>query len=55
MFLFSTAYFRDFYLQAHDGIKGTAKPAHYFILSDDMNLTDKMIHNIVRRSGMSIH
>jgi eukaryotic translation initiation factor 2C len=28
----TSPYFRDFYLQSHSAIKGTAKPAHYFPL-----------------------
>jgi eukaryotic translation initiation factor 2C len=32
----TSPYFQDFYLQSHAAIKGTARPAHYFILVDDM-------------------
>ncbi|KAH5540707.1 hypothetical protein HBI27_098380 [Parastagonospora nodorum] len=31
-------YFTDFYLQSHNGIKGTAKPAHYFVLVNEMEI-----------------
>ena len=31
----TSPYFRDFYLQSHSGIKGTARPTHYFVLRDD--------------------
>jgi eukaryotic translation initiation factor 2C len=27
--------YRDFYLQSHIGIKGTARPTRYFIIRDD--------------------
>ena len=29
-------YFQDFYLQSHTAIKGTARPAHYFVLVNEM-------------------
>ncbi|KAF2822264.1 hypothetical protein CC86DRAFT_425885 [Ophiobolus disseminans] len=49
-------YFTDFYLQSHNGIKGTAKPAHYFVLVDEMEigllelqyLTHNLCHTYVR-------
>jgi eukaryotic translation initiation factor 2C len=31
-------YFTDFYLQSHNGIKGTARPAHYFVLENEMQI-----------------
>jgi eukaryotic translation initiation factor 2C len=34
----TSPYFTDFYLQSHNGIKGTAKPAHYWVLLNEMNL-----------------
>ncbi|KAH9867104.1 hypothetical protein IAQ61_007696 [Plenodomus lingam] len=36
----TSPYFSDFYLQSHDGIKGTAIPAHYFQLVNEMGLKD---------------
>jgi eukaryotic translation initiation factor 2C len=30
-------YFTEFYLQSHAAIKGTAKPAHYFIVENEMS------------------
>jgi len=36
----TSAYYSDFYLQSHDGIKGTAKSAHYFMLVNEMNFRD---------------
>jgi eukaryotic translation initiation factor 2C len=41
--------FRDFYLQSHNGIKGTARPAHYFMLENEMGLTEGQIHTFVSR------
>jgi eukaryotic translation initiation factor 2C len=32
--LVTSPYYQDFYLQSHSGIKGTAKPTHYFVLED---------------------
>jgi eukaryotic translation initiation factor 2C len=33
----TSPYFQDFYLQSHAAIKGTARPAHYFIITEEMN------------------
>lgn len=35
----TSSYFRDFYLQSHNAIKETAKPAHYFELVNEMGFT----------------
>ena len=37
----------DFFLQAHAAIKGTAKPAHYIVVRNDMNLSANMLQTIV--------
>jgi len=37
----------DFYLQSHDAIAGTAKPSHYFVLRNDLNLTAAQLHDLV--------
>jgi eukaryotic translation initiation factor 2C len=34
----TSPYFTDFYLQSHNGLKGTAKPAHYFVLVNEMDM-----------------
>jgi len=40
----------DFYLQAHAGIKGTARPAHYYVIHNehrfDANTLQSMTHNL---------
>ncbi|KAF1972556.1 Piwi-domain-containing protein [Bimuria novae-zelandiae CBS 107.79] len=39
--LVTSPYYQDFFLQSHSGIKGTAKPTHYFVIQDgipDMGL-----------------
>lgn len=37
----------DFYLQSHQAIKGTARPAHYIMLENGMNMTSSQLHNLV--------
>ncbi|KAK6538396.1 hypothetical protein TWF694_011274 [Orbilia ellipsospora] len=39
-------YEKDFFLQAHSAIAGTARPAHYFVIRDDMNLPDSDIQKL---------
>jgi len=46
--LVTSPYYQDFYLQSHSGIKGTAKPAHYFVLENNIpNLTLPDIRDLV--------
>jgi eukaryotic translation initiation factor 2C len=33
----TSPYFKEFFLQSHAGLVGTARPAHYFVIQDDMN------------------
>lgn len=44
----TSPYYMDFYLQAHNGLKGTAKPAHYIVLQDENNFSVDQIHDLVR-------
>ncbi|KAH7092067.1 Piwi domain-containing protein [Paraphoma chrysanthemicola] len=43
-------FYTDFYLQSHNGQKGTAKAAHYFIIMNEMNMPvsdlQHLIHNL---------
>jgi eukaryotic translation initiation factor 2C len=32
----TSPYYQDFFLQSHSGIKGTARPTHYFVLKNDI-------------------
>jgi hypothetical protein len=48
-FYVTSSCFQDFYLQSHNGIKGTARPAHYFMLENEMCLTEGQIHTFVSR------
>jgi len=32
----TSPYFKEFFLQSHSGLQGTTKPAHYFVVQDDM-------------------
>lgn len=43
----TSPYFQDFFLQSHDGIKGTAKPAHYFTLVNEMGLKETDLQEFV--------
>jgi eukaryotic translation initiation factor 2C len=47
----TSPYFTDFYLQSHNGIKGTAKPAHYWLLQNDMNMGIRDIQQLVRQTN----
>ena len=42
----------DFFLQAHQGLQGTAKPAHYIVLRDDLKLGAQQIETIVSTSSL---
>lgn len=33
----TSPYYRDFYLQSHRGVKGTARSTHYFVIKDEQN------------------
>ncbi|KAK6499158.1 hypothetical protein TWF481_011729 [Arthrobotrys musiformis] len=39
-------YEKDFFLQAHGAIKGTPRPAHYFVIRDDLKLGDAAIQQM---------
>jgi eukaryotic translation initiation factor 2C len=43
----TSPYFTDFFLQSHTGLKGTAKPAHYFVLQDDIKFNVNALHQFV--------
>jgi eukaryotic translation initiation factor 2C len=43
----TSPYYLDFYLQSHNGLKGTAKSAHYFLLVNEMGLSDTAIQSFV--------
>ncbi|KAF1849347.1 Piwi-domain-containing protein [Cucurbitaria berberidis CBS 394.84] len=45
----TSPYFQDFYLQSHDGLKGTAKPAHYFVLENEMGKTEKELQEFTHQ------
>lgn len=46
----TSPYFADFFLQSHTGLKGTAKPAHYFVLQDDKGWQIPELQQFVSRS-----
>tara|TARA_R110002003_G_scaffold138_10_gene12729 strand:+ start:9574 stop:9978 length:405 start_codon:yes stop_codon:yes gene_type:complete len=39
--------FRDFYLQSHNGLQGTARSAHYFTLVNETGMTEQQIQAFV--------
>jgi eukaryotic translation initiation factor 2C len=41
----------DFFLQAHHGLKGTARPAHYVVVLDEISLGANGLEQLVRCSG----
>jgi eukaryotic translation initiation factor 2C len=43
----TSPYYSDFYLQSHNAIKGTARPAHYFVLKNEMAMTTEQLENFV--------
>jgi eukaryotic translation initiation factor 2C len=43
----TSPYYSDFYLQSHNGIKGTARPAHYFPLVNEMGLSEMAMQTFV--------
>lgn len=43
----TSPYYADFYLQSHCSIKGTARPAHYFVLRKDGDISIKDLRNFV--------
>jgi eukaryotic translation initiation factor 2C len=46
--LVTSPYYQDFFLQSHIGIKGTAKPTHYFVLvKEDKTMTLRGLRDLV--------
>lgn len=43
----TSPYFQCFYLQSHDGLKGTAKSSHYFVLENEMGKTENVLQEFV--------
>ncbi|KAF2658625.1 Piwi-domain-containing protein [Lophiostoma macrostomum CBS 122681] len=41
----TSPYFQDFFLQSHNGLKGTARSAHYFVIKNDMNLSTTQLQD----------
>ncbi|KAH0290572.1 hypothetical protein M436DRAFT_79953 [Aureobasidium namibiae CBS 147.97] len=38
-------YLWDFFLQAHKGLQGTARPAHYIVLKDELNFSQDALES----------
>lgn len=43
----TSPYYQDFYLQSHAAIQGTARPAHYFVITNAPNETVDKLRNFV--------
>ena len=44
----TSVYNYDFFLQAHQGLQGTARPAHYYVVHDENNITADQLQQMVR-------
>lgn len=44
----TSVYDFDFYLQAHSGLQGTTRPAHYYVIHDKNNFTSDALQTLVR-------
>ena len=50
--LVTSPYYQDFFLQSHSGIKGTARPTHYFVLENNVpGLTLETLRDLVSLSS----
>ncbi|KAF2817716.1 Piwi-domain-containing protein [Mytilinidion resinicola] len=45
----TSPYYFDFYLQAHNGLQGTARPAHYFVLENGMDFGARDLQDLTFR------
>jgi eukaryotic translation initiation factor 2C len=45
-------YFSDFYLQSHNAIKGTARPAHYYVLNNGIGMNMGQLEQFVSHSSL---
>lgn len=43
----TSPYYMDFYLQSHKPLQGTAKPAHYFVIENEMGMSEQNIRQLV--------
>lgn len=43
----TSPFYADFYLQSHTPLQGTARPAHYFVLRNDMTRTVEELRQLV--------
>jgi eukaryotic translation initiation factor 2C len=49
----TSPFFRDFYLQSHSGLKGTAKPTYYFVLEDEIGLAVEGLQQFVSHYALT--
>src|SRR5690606_23010364 len=42
----TSVYDYDFYLQAHQGLKGTARPAHYYVIHDENGFKSNKLYEL---------
>lgn len=43
----TSVYDYDFYIQAHKGLKGTARPAHYYVIHDKIGMGPNELQTFV--------
>ena len=51
----TSVYDHDFFLQAHKGLKGTARPAHYYVAHDENAISADQLQQMVRCSSRESH
>jgi eukaryotic translation initiation factor 2C len=39
----------DFFLQAHKGLQGTARPAHYVVMKDELKFSQDALESFVHK------
>lgn len=51
----TSPWFIDFYLQSHHALQGTARPAYYMVLANEMEMPELVLQNFVSLTHLSIY